>query len=239
MDDVDREPENCHRTKNAGCSSDISAILSTWRSIYDHCRASNVNLLVASKGRSSDVLASLYSAGQRHFGENRVDELVAKAKELENLQINWHFIGHLQSNKCRALANVPGLYMVESIDSVKTALELNKALEKAFRTVRVLVQINTTLRNQFGILHDKEDEILEVVKTILRSSKLLFSGLMTIGDGTNECYERLKNVRNTIDALPECRNLPFVMSMGMSHDWGKAIEQGATEVRVGRVIFGE
>ncbi|AFZ79519.1 hypothetical protein BEWA_023680 [Theileria equi strain WA] len=228
------EDENPKTEDATSIEDEMRPILAAWRSISEYCRVRNVDVLIASKGRSTEAISALYRAGQTHFGENRVDELVAKAQELDNLPIKWHFIGHLQSNKCKMLASVKGLYMVESIDSVKTAMELDKCLERVSKTVKVLVQVNTTLREQFGILYNQMEKVREVVSAVLASQHLEFSGLMTIGDGTSECYARLISVRSELErSVGPCK----VMSMGMSHDWKDAIEGGSTQVRVGRCLF--
>lgn len=102
-----------------------------------------VRLVAVSKTKSEGDVRAAYDAGQRHFGENYAQELAEKAPQLP-ADVRWHFIGHLQTNKAKLVANVPGLYMVETIDSAKLASALNRALPETAPPLRVLIQVNTS-----------------------------------------------------------------------------------------------
>lgn len=204
-----------------------------------------VQLLAVSKTKPASMLMQAYDAGHRHFGENYVQELVDKSKQLPE-DIKWHFIGHLQTNKCRKLLETKSLDVVESVDSLKLATQLNKACESTGRDkLKIFIQVNTSGEpSKFGC-EPKECVSLteQVVKTC---SHLEVSGLMTIGayeaDPTPLFFQRLAACRESIfQALPQLKKekeADFQMSMGMSHDFELALEHGSSEVRVGSAIFG-
>lgn len=201
----------------------------------------SVRLVCISKLKpASDVLA-LYEAGYRHFGENYVQELIAKARELPK-DIQWHFTGGLQTNKCKDLAkNIDNLFSVETIDSAKKAKKLNDTRgEKPI--VNVYIQVNTSGEDQkSGVKPGKDLEDLARV-IVKECPKLKLLGLMTIGSFANSTSQKENQDFRT---LSECREqLPpefgqLELSMGMSNDYIQAIKQGADTVRVGTTIFGQ
>lgn len=173
----------------------------------------------------------------------KVQELVEKAPQLPS-DIKWHFIGHLQSNKAKHIARIPNLFLVESLDSVKLANTLDKALpEDRAEPLRVMVQVNTSGEDsKSGV---EPEECTELVRHVATScSRLRFIGLMTIGrigDVSPACFERLAACRDkVIEAqIPNVPSLEdFELSMGMSGDFEVAIQAGSTSVRVGSTIFG-
>lgn len=179
-----------------------------------------------------------YNDGQRHFGENYVQEILEKASQLPS-DIRWHFIGHLQSNKARDIVKrVPNLWMVESLDSEKCANNLNKACME-FRPdnrLKVLVQVNTSLEDAKSGL--EEDEVGSLVEHItMNCAGLEFVGLMTIGKlgdpNPRPYFQKLRELRNSLPGIATAE-----LSMGMSSDFVEAIEMGSTNVRVGSTIFG-
>ncbi|KAJ2802522.1 hypothetical protein H4R20_003245 [Coemansia guatemalensis] len=189
---------------------------------------------------ASDILAA-YDAGQRHFGENYVQELCDKAAVLP-ADIEWHFIGRLQSNKCKALAAIPNLWAVETIESAEKAHKLNAAWHGACnqRPLNVFVQVNTSGEaNKGGI---EPHQVEDVVQDILNSCPALhLQGLMTIGSiagsqqRPNPDFCTLAELRN---GLRQKIGVELELSMGMSDDFEHALELGATSVRVGSRIFG-
>ncbi|KAJ2004579.1 hypothetical protein GGI04_002562 [Coemansia thaxteri] len=199
--------------------------------------ASGARLVAVSKLKpASDILAA-YASGQRHFGENYVQELCEKAAVLP-ADIKWHFIGRLQSNKCKALAAVPNLWAVETIDSEAKARKLNDAWAAAghVHSLNVFIQVNTSGEANKGGVEPLEVE--GVVRAIGEScERLSLLGLMTIGslDGSsrrpNPDFLCLRQLRDSLGARLE-------LSMGMSDDYAHALELGATSVRVGSKIFG-
>ncbi|XP_074577063.1 uncharacterized protein LOC141833499 [Curcuma longa] len=204
--------------------------------------AEAVRVVAVGKTKPASLVRQLYDAGHRYFGENYAHELVDKAPQLP-LDINWHFIGHLQSNKVKSLlAAVPNLHMVESVDSVKIANYLDRAVASLGRKpLKVLVQVNTSgEESKSGVEPARCLELASHVKS--SCPNLSFSGLMTIGmpdyTSTPENFKALTNCRadvcNTL-GIPEDQ---CELSMGMSGDFEQAIAMGSTNVRIGSTIFG-
>mmetsp|Transcript_12382 Transcript_12382/g.24081 ORF Transcript_12382/g.24081 Transcript_12382/m.24081 type:complete len:279 (+) Transcript_12382:206-1042(+) len=198
-------------------------------------------LVAVSKTKPDSMVVEAYEAGQRHFGENYVQELVGKAPNLPQ-DIKWHFIGMLQSNKAKQIAALPNLYMVESVHSQKLASMLDKNVpEDRSEKLRVLVQVNTSGEDsKSGI---EPSGCVALVSHVLKECENLhFAGLMTIGrlgDVSPECFDLLNQCKkDVLEAHPELADKPFEMSMGMSGDFELAIEHGSTSVRVGSSIFG-
>ncbi|XP_013182768.1 PREDICTED: proline synthase co-transcribed bacterial homolog protein [Papilio xuthus] len=208
-------------------------------------------LVAVSKIKPATLIVQAYEAGQRHFGENYVNELADKAKDPLILdkckEIKWHFIGHLQTNKINKLLGSPGLFMVETVDSEKLADNLNKQwlkYRKEEEKLKIMVQINTSGEEaKNGI---EPPETCQLVEHVLKNCQNLeFTGLMTIGQYD---YDLSKGPNPDFITLAKCReevcnklNLDIKnveLSMGMSSDFEHAIEVGATTVRVGSNIFG-
>ncbi|XP_055314970.1 pyridoxal phosphate homeostasis protein [Sitodiplosis mosellana] len=213
-------------------------------------RNAKPSLVAVSKTKPIEMIVDAYSAGQRHFGENYVKELWEKStSELINAQcpdICWHFIGHLQSSSVNKLLKVPRLDMVETLDSIKLANELNKKWGNVSpnKPLKVLVQVNTSQEEaKSGI---EPSAVTDLYRHITENCKhLLPKGVMTIGKfgydyslGPNPDFVCLldchKNVCDTFNLSPEDVHI----SMGMSDDFEQAIEMGSTIVRVGSSIFG-
>jgi PLP dependent protein len=199
-------------------------------------------LVAISKTKPSEAVREAYGAGHRHFGENYVQELVAKAAELP-ADIQWHFIGSLQSNKARALLSVPNLFCVETVDRAKTATALDRAAEACGRDskLRILVQVNTSGEESKSGCTPVES--LEVAAHVVaRCPCLELGGLMTIGapDDSEEPVA-FRTLSETRDKVAQHLGIPadqLELSMGMSGDFEAAIRMGADSVRVGSLIFG-
>jgi PLP dependent protein len=212
------------------------------------CRAGRnqdeVTLMGVSKTFSTERVREAYVAGLRVFGENRVQEFAAKAGALRDLQAaEWHLIGHLQTNKAAKAAEL--FDAVDSVDSLKMAERVNAAAEKTGKTLPVLIEINVGgEKAKTGVALDS-DELEQILQGAPRWDNLNIRGLMTVPpytedpEGSRAYFRRLREIRDSIAA----RALPniemAVLSMGMSHDFEVAIEEGATCVRVGTAIFGE
>ncbi|KNE59048.1 YggS family pyridoxal phosphate enzyme [Allomyces macrogynus ATCC 38327] len=214
-----------------------------------------VRLVAVSKTKpASDILALYECTRHDHFGENYVQELVDKAKELPRT-LQWHFIGHLQTNKAKVLTSIPNLYVVETVDSLKLARELDKHWGKHHAAtreppLRIFLQANTSGESSkagFATV----TALIETVRTIRAElSNLQVAGLMTIGEPG--CGDRdfatlhnwAEQVEQDAEKLDqETPNLhamshPLELSMGMSDDYAVAIKHGSTNVRVGSAIFG-
>jgi len=206
-------------------------------------------LVAVSKLKPSECIIEAYQHGQRHFGENYVQELIEKSSDprvQELTDIRWHFIGHLQTNKCNNLVGVPNLFMVETVDSVKLASTLNSSWGKQNKPnpLNVMVQVNTSEEeSKNGCSSDHCVQLAEHI--ISHCPHLKFTGLMTIGQmnydwgqGENPDFICLVQCRKDV-----CKRLGLSvedveLSMGMSNDFDKAILMGSTNVRVGSTIFG-
>lgn len=200
--------------------------------------------MAVSKTVPLEQIQDAYAAGQRLFGENRVQEFAGKLPSLADLRdAQWHLIGHLQTNKAPKAAELFGA--VDSIDSVRLAEKLSAAAQKINKKLRVLIEVNVGGEaGKSGITLDSA-ELEELLLAAPRLESLQFRGLMTVPPFTADpqaarpYFRRLRELRATIAA----RRLPAVgmevLSMGMSHDFEVAIEEGATCVRVGTAIFGE
>jgi pyridoxal phosphate enzyme (YggS family) len=198
---------------------------------------SEVTLVAVSKVHPADAIRRAYEAGQRHFGENYAQELRDKAAELADLPgIRWHYIGHLQRNKAKYVA--PNAALVETVDSARLVAELQRQAERADRSLPCLVQVNVGGEEQKSGCEPEDAE--EVLAAVEQASRLELAGLMTIPPWDLEAEETrvwFKALRELRDRLGGTRRLPH-LSMGMSHDFEEAIEEGATIVRVGTAIFG-
>eukprot|EP01089_Gocevia_fonbrunei_P019147 TRINITY_DN6684_c0_g1_i1.p1 TRINITY_DN6684_c0_g1~~TRINITY_DN6684_c0_g1_i1.p1 ORF type:complete len:284 (+),score=49.79 TRINITY_DN6684_c0_g1_i1:20-871(+) len=197
-------------------------------------------LVAVSKLKPSYLIKACYDDGHKTFGENYVQELIEKSAELPK-DIQWHFIGHLQSNKCKQLLQIQNLDFIETVDSEKLAKTLNKLLESQGRSLNVMIQVNTSGEEAKNGIEPKD--CAEVVGNVIRDCKMLkFAGLMTIGqfgDNPEKDFDRLvackKDICEKLNLAPELVEL----SMGMSGDYEQAIRLGSTNVRVGSTIFGE
>src|SRR5271168_444025 len=203
-------------------------------------RAEEITLIGVSKTHPAEAIRAAYAAGVRHFGENRVQEWEGKRGGLEDLQAEWHLIGHLQSNKAGRAAKIFGA--VDSVDDFGLAQRLDRARGEmgAVERLRVLMEVRVAPEEtKSGVEIAALPELAEKVAAL---THLELAGLMCIPP----YLEELERVRPYFRKLRELReetekrlgrDLP-VLSMGMSHDLEVAIEEGATEVRVGTALFG-
>jgi pyridoxal phosphate enzyme (YggS family) len=204
---------------------------------------STVRLVAVSKTKPvKDILTLYQETGQRHFGENYYQELSEKAPQLPS-DIQWHFIGHLQSSKANKLIKeIPNLYMVETVDTEKLADKLNNACVVADRGIplNIFIQVDTSNEDtKSGV--NGETELVPLVDYIRTNClKLNFKGLMTIGaPGDMSCFDKLVAYREQVARHLGVTSESLELSMGMSSDYEEAIKKGATNVRVGSTIFGE
>lgn len=196
-----------------------------------------IRLLAVSKTKPASAIREAYAAGQRDFGENYVQELVAKAEELADLpDLRWHFIGHLQTNKAKLAATVAGT--IHSVDSARLAAELGRRAGGRSAPLVVLVEVNVGGEAQKSGC--SVEQLGEVLDAVAAQPHLQLAGLMTVPphtedpEGARPFFRRLAELRDQhggASRLPE-------LSMGMTHDLEVAIAEGATQVRVGTAIFG-
>ncbi|HXC33421.1 MAG TPA: YggS family pyridoxal phosphate-dependent enzyme [Verrucomicrobiae bacterium] len=202
-------------------------------------RAGEITLIAVSKTHSAGNIQQLYEAGVRHFGENRVQERESKLSQTTGLQADWHMIGHLQKNK--AARAVQLFSSIDSVDSLAVAERLDRAPAESASRLRVLIEVK--LDPEPAKSGAVAQELPPLVAAISRLPHLELRGLMGIPpyfDNPEEARPFFRHLRELRDALraemgPEA--LP-VLSMGMSHDFEIAIEEGATEIRVGTALFG-
>ncbi|EAN32848.1 proline synthase co-transcribed-like protein [Theileria parva strain Muguga] len=207
-----------------------------WLGLRSELEGLGVELLVVTKNCTVDAIGQLFKMGQLDFGESRVRELCEKAAQLDST-VKWHFIGHLQTNKCAKLLQIPNLHMIQSVDSMELFNKLSQLTTKLNRQINVLIQVNTTLKpTQYGIDYRNITLIISLVRSVMRSERVKFRGLMTIGDGTKDSFHRLNGVKKRLEE--EFGELgEFVMSMGMSSDYKLAIQMGSNHIRIGTLIF--
>ena len=207
-------------------------------------RPDEIALMAVSKTQPPERIREAYSAGQRLFGENRVQEFAAKASALKDLQAaHWHMIGHLQTNKATKTAEL--FRAADSVDSLKLAEKLDAAARALGRTLDVLIEINVGGESAKSGVAPDTTALEELLLAAPRLEALAFRGLMAVPPFTDDPQEarpyfrKLRALRDAIAA----RMLPAVsmnqLSMGMSHDFEVAIEEGSACVRVGTAIFGE
>lgn len=205
-------------------------------------RADQIRVVAVSKTKHVPLIREVYDVGHRCFGENYVQEIIEKAPQLPG-DIEWHFIGNLQSNKVKPLlTNVPNLAMVETVDDEKIANNLDRVIGNIGRKpLKVLVQVNTSGEtSKFGV---EPSGCVELAKHVsLGCPNLEFCGLMTIGmpdyTSTPENFKTLANCRSEVCKALGIAEEQCDLSVGMSGDFELAIEMGSTNVRIGSTIFG-
>lgn len=203
-------------------------------------RPGEVRLIAASKKQPVTAIQALYELGVRDFGESQVQEGVAKIEQLRAAAIDWHFIGHLQSNKTR---EVPGhFHWVHAVDSVRLAARLSAAAGGGEQPLQLLLQVNVAQDPaKHGVL---PRELYPLVEKLMqpRLPGVQLRGLMTIGFQQADDYQARASFAALRDLLEGCRERFgehfSELSMGMSADFETAIEEGATMVRVGTALFG-
>lgn len=202
----------------------------------------NVKLVAVSKTKPIVVLQEAYDAGQRVFGENKVQELTEKAEQLPK-DIEWHMIGHLQSNKVKYIA--PFVALIHAVDSLKLLKEINKQAKKNDRIIDCLLQFHIAEEtSKFGLSLEKAQEILSS-REFVEMENISVVGVMGMATFTSnqeqvrDEFRTLENYFNVIKSHFFKFNTAFKeISMGMSGDYQLAIEEGSTMVRIGSSIFG-
>ena len=204
----------------------------------------DITLMGVSKTFPAERIREAYAAGLRVFGENRVQEFEGKAAALRDLPgAEWHLIGHLQTNKAARAAEL--FSAVDSVDSERLAEKLNASAEKIGKQLAILIEVNVGGEETKSGLAPEAGELDAILLAASRWGDLTIRGLMTVPpytenpEGARPFFRKLREIRSQIAA----RHLPAVsmdvLSMGMSHDFEVAIEEGSTCVRVGTAIFGE
>ena len=213
------------------------------KSLKKETEANKVILLAVSKTKPASELQEAYDAGQRLFGENQVQELVEKYEQLPK-DIEWHLIGHLQSNKVKYIA--PFVSMIQSVDSIKLLQEINKHALKANRVIDCLLQIYIAdEETKFGLGFDEAIELLrsDEFGTFKNIRIRGLMGIATNTDNEKQIKDEYYELKTFFDGIKQSyfrKDDSFsILSMGMSSDYKVAIEQGSNMIRVGSTIFGE
>lgn len=203
-----------------------------------------VTLICVSKFHPAETIMQAYNAGERDFGESRVQELLPKHAALPK-DIRWHFIGHLQTNKVRTL--LPLVYMIHSVDSLHLLETINREAAKIQRRVKVLLEVHVareTTKSGFN-----PDELLSLATSLITTSPdqlypwVEICGIMGMATNTDDqqewrrCFREIKSLSRSLPMQGELER-ETIVSMGMSDDYPIAIEEGSTMVRIGSSIFG-
>ena len=202
----------------------------------------NVSLIAVSKTKPASDIQTLYNAGQRAFGENKVQELVEKYEVLPK-DIEWHLIGHLQSNKVKYIA--PFVHLIHGVDSFKLLKEINKEGVKCNRIIPCLLQFHIAQEEtKFGFSFEEAQEMLESNEFVELQNVAIYGvmGMASFTENENQIHEEFQTLHNYFQLIkshyfkfnPEFKEL----SMGMSGDYKIAMEEGSTMIRVGSTIFG-
>lgn len=199
----------------------------------------DVVLVAVSKTKPEENLLEAYNAGQRVFGENKIQEMTEKWENLPK-DIEWHMIGHVQSNKVKYMAEYVNL--VHGIDRLKLIKELNKQAQKHDRTINCLLQIKIAEEDtKFGMDINDAEAILnkDFKKTYPNVNVVGFMGMATFTNDEEQVQREFKTLKSHFDRLSKDHNSLKILSMGMSGDYKLAITEGSTMVRIGSAIFGE
>ena len=194
---------------------------------------SNVTLVAVSKTKPIEDLQEAYNAGQRIFGENKIQEMATKFEAIPK-DIQWHMIGHVQTNKVKYMA--PFVDMIHAVDSIKLLKEIQKQALKNDRVIKCLIQVRIAKEEtKFGIPSNELDPLLKHAKSF---SNIKIKGLMGMASFTKN-KKQIRNEFKLLANLFKYHSDLQVLSMGMSGDYLIAIEEGANMIRIGSKIFGE
>ncbi|MGI8583638.1 MAG: YggS family pyridoxal phosphate-dependent enzyme [Chitinophagaceae bacterium] len=213
-----------------------------YEKIIKALQSKNINLIAVSKIQPSAVIKTLYDLGQKDFGENYVQELIEKYNTLP-MDIQWHYIGHLQTNKVKYIA--PFVSLIHGVDSFKLLKEIDKEGNKNNRIINCLLQIHIAQEEtKFGLNEDELDDIFGNAD-LKKLKNINISGFMGMGSFTedeekirNE-FRYLKTLFNSYRQLSTENCQLTKLSMGMSADYKIAIDEGSNMVRIGSLIFGQ
>ncbi len=203
----------------------------------------NVSLVAVSKTQPVNYIQTAYDCGQRIFGENKVQEMTTKYEALSQLDIKWHLIGHLQTNKVKYIAHF--VDMIHSVDSLKLLLEIDKHARKNDRIINCLLQFHIAEEEtKFGLDYKEVVELLES-EDYNNSKNVNIVGVMGMATYTEDTNQIRKEFSNLKDIQMRLKEKFFLnksdfkeISMGMSNDWNIAVECGSTLLRIGSTIFG-
>lgn len=196
-----------------------------------------VTLVAVSKTKPIAMIEEAYDCGQRIFGENKVQELVKKHSELPK-DIEWHMIGHLQTNKVKFIA--PFVNCIHSVDSIKLLKEINKRAIQNSRSINCLIQVHIAKEDsKFGIKPTDLDTFFKEISEFKNVNIIGLMGMATFSNDKNQIRNEFKLIKSLFEKFKKDKSSEFnTLSIGMSGDYNIAIEEGSTMIRVGSGIFG-
>jgi pyridoxal phosphate enzyme (YggS family) len=220
----------------------MNTLSANYKEIVEEIKPYGAKLVAVSKTKPVEDIVSLYNAGQRIFGENKVQELVAKAPQLAK-DIHWHFIGHLQTNKVKTIA--PFVSLIHSVDSFKLLTEINKQALQNKRVINCLLQVFIAdEETKFGL---SKAELLSLLSSpeFAQLQNVHICGLMGMATNTDDEQKIAREFQGLQDLFLELKHTHFdsatyfkELSMGMSSDYKIALKYGATLTRLGTILFG-
>ena len=195
-----------------------------------------VNLIAVSKTKSKEKILEAFNAGQRIFGENKVQELKEKSKILPK-EIEWHMIGHLQTNKVKYIA--PFISLIHTVDSEKILIEIDKRAKQNNRVINCLLQFNiSNEENKYGIDLKEGEKLLEKSLNYKNIQIVGVMGMASLTQNKKQIRKEFKNLKYLFDNFQNKNSNIKILSMGMSGDYKIAIEEGSNMIRIGSAIFG-
>jgi pyridoxal phosphate enzyme (YggS family) len=196
-----------------------------------------VTLIAVSKTKPQSDLIEAYKAGQRDFGENKIQEMSEKWDHLPK-DIHWHMIGHVQTNKVKYMA--PFVHLIHAVDSLKLLKEIQKQALKNKRTIGCLIQIRIAQEEtKFGLPAEELSSLVEAAKQFPNVAIKGLMGMASFTSNQEQVRQEFKNLAEIFSAFKLVNPESTILSMGMSGDYQMAIEEGSTMIRVGSKIFGE
>ena len=195
-----------------------------------------VNLIAVSKTKSKEKILEAFNAGQRIFGENKVQELKEKSKILPK-EIEWHMIGHLQTNKVKYIA--PFISLIHTVDSAKILIEIDKRAKQNNRVINCLLQFNiSNEENKYGIDLKEGEKLLEKSLNYKNIQIVGVMGMASLTQNKKQIRKEFKNLKYLFNNFQNKNSNMKILSMGMSGDYKIAIEEGSNMIRIGSAIFG-
>ena len=198
---------------------------------------SHVTLVAVSKTKSLEEISQAYEAGQRVFGENKIQEMASKWEELPK-DIAWHMIGHVQRNKVKYMAHFVDL--IHGVDSIKLLKEIQKQAIKHDRIIRCLIQISIAEEEtKFGLPEEELEGLIQASENLPNVQIVGLMGMATFTDNQDQICSEFNKLKSLFDNVKNSSSSINTLSMGMSGDYSIAIECGSNMIRVGSKIFGE
>ena len=197
----------------------------------------SLTLVAVSKTKTNDHIMQAYNAGQRIFGENKIQEMVLKYESLPK-DIKWHMIGHVQRNKIKYIA--PFVELIHGVDTIKLLNEINKHALKNNRIIKCLIQVNiSNEQTKFGVSLDKINELYEYSTNLTNTSIIGLMGMASFTNDKSIIISEFKSLKYQFDKFNKVDSNFNTLSIGMSNDYEIGIDCGSSMIRIGSTIFGE